>query len=62
MKQGLLLSLITLISSQGVHAHISQAHGMAHAVEHLWLVLLVAPLFLLLRPLVARVLRQRDPR
>ena len=38
-------------------AHVSHASGMAHAMEHFWL--LLAPLLLLLRPLARQLVRNR---
>ncbi len=40
-------------------AHVSHASGMAHAMEHFWLLLALAPLLLLLRPLARQLVRNR---
>jgi len=58
MNRGILL-YVSLLFAGGAQAHVSQAEGMAHAGEHLWL-LLALPALILLRPLASRLLRARD--
>ena len=60
MNRGKLL-FISLLSAGAAQAHVSQAEGVAHAGEHLWL-LLALPALLMLRPLAARLLRTRAKR
>jgi hypothetical protein len=50
MNRGILLAIAGVFGSAAVQAHVSQSQGMAHAFEHFWLVLLLAPLWLLARP------------
>jgi len=52
---------VALLLAGGAQAHVSQAEGLAHAGEHLWL-LLALPALMLLRPLATRLLRTRDKR
>lgn len=55
----LLLSIGVLLSTTA-QAHVSAAHGLAHTVEHFWLLVALAPLLLLVRPLAVRLVRQRQ--
>lgn len=52
------LTLAGALGSAAAQAHVSSAHGMAHAFEHLWLLLgLVVVIGLL--PVAGRLLRSR---
>ena len=59
MNRGALISLLTLGGIGSAQAHVSGAVGMAHAGEHLWLLLALVPALMLLRPLVRRLARNR---
>lgn len=59
MKSNLSLLSMAILLSTSADAHVSAAHGMAHAVEHAWLLVAVAPLLLLARPLAACLVRNR---
>lgn len=61
MNRGVILTVSMLLAANS-QAHVSHAEGMAHASEHLWLLLAVVPVLALLRPLVLRILRKRNPR
>ena len=58
MNRGIPL-FVSLLLAGSAQAHVSQAEGMAHAGEHLWL-LLALPALILLRPLASHLLRSRD--
>ena len=49
----------TLLTAGAAQAHVSHASGMAHALEHFWLLLALAPMLLLARPLARQLLRGR---
>ena len=49
----------TLLMADTAHAHVSDASGMTHAFEHLWLLLVLVPMLLLLRPLARWLMRGR---
>ena len=57
MNRGIVLAAIAFSSAQA-HAHVSHLEGMAHAAEHLWLVMLIAPAAWLLRPVLRRAIRR----
>lgn len=59
MNRGTVLTVAALFGSNTVQAHVSQAQGMAHAFEHFWLLLAVAPLLLFVRPLANHLLQRR---
>jgi len=42
-------------------AHVSHAAGMAHAFEHLWILLALVPAVLLLAPLLRPLLKKIKP-
>ena len=57
MNRAIVIGLTVLISSP-LAAHVSNAEGVAHAVEHGWLLLVLAPIVMLMfRPLM-RCLRR----
>lgn len=58
MKRGIAI-IGTLLMAGAADAHVSHASGMAHAFEHFWLLLVLAPMLLLLRPLVRQLGRGR---
>jgi len=60
MNRGMFLTLAGLLGATAAQAHVSHAQGVAHASEHLWLLLALAPALMLLRPLARRLLRSRD--
>lgn len=56
MKRGIAI-VGTLLMAGAADAHVSHASGMAHAFEHFWLLMALAPLLLLLRPLARQLVR-----
>lgn len=52
-------TVIATLAAGAAQAHVSDAHGVAHATQHLWLVLALVPSLLLLRPLAQRLLHRR---
>ena len=61
MSRGILLAVAGVLGSGAVQAHVSQVQGMAHAFEHFWLLLALAPLLVVARP-VAHWLLNRHKR
>ena len=59
MKRGIVLAFAAVVGSGAVQAHVSQAQGMAHAFEHFWLLLVLAPLLLVARPAADYLTRRR---
>jgi hypothetical protein len=57
MNRGAFVAGFSLLSMQA-HAHVSHAQGLAHATEHLWLLLAMVPVAILMRPLTRRLLRK----
>jgi len=57
MNRGVLMTIAALLLSSQAQAHVSQAQGMAHAGEHLWLLLVLVPALLLVRLSVRRFVR-----
>lgn len=57
MRQMILAPTVLLAATQA-HAHVSDAHGMAHATEHAWLWLIPALLGIALWPAARRFIRQ----
>jgi len=60
MNRGKLL-FVSLLAASSAQAHVSQAEGLAHAGEHLWLLLLL-PALMFLRPISSRLLRLLNKR
>ena len=58
MNRGVIIGLVVLTSSP-LFAHVSTAEGVAHAVEHGWILLLVlAPVVVMMFRPLARCLRR----
>lgn len=57
MNRGIIVGLMLLLASGPLFAHVSAVQGAAHATEHLWLLLALAPALLLLRPLLRHLFR-----
>jgi len=54
-----IISVAAMLAAGGAQAHVSDAQGMAHAMQHLWLLLLI-PGAIACAPLLTRLLARQD--